>query len=65
MVNSGDTFPRQREAAQLRERAQRVRGYARMIPDDEAAVRLHQLADELDARAAALEREVKPDAPDP
>ena len=42
--------------AQLRARAARTREYALVLRFDEASARLIALADELDARADALER---------
>ena len=41
--------------AELRDQAARARRYARVLAGDEAAKRLDELADELEAKAAALE----------
>jgi hypothetical protein len=41
----------------LRDQAQRIRGYARDLAGDPAAGRLDNFADELDARADALEHQ--------
>ena len=49
-------------AGGLREMAERARRWAMMIPGDEAAQRLLGLAEELEARADALEI-VKPKSP--
>jgi hypothetical protein len=42
--------------AQMRARAERVRTMARSLANDEAGERLRNYADELDARAAVLEK---------
>jgi hypothetical protein len=50
-------------AAELRRRAQRLRQIAREFPRD-TAEKLLELAAELDARAAAMDLPITPDAPD-
>jgi hypothetical protein len=57
-ILSGDrkVNPRWTSAAVLREQAAKARRYARELAGDEAAQRLRELADELEAKAARMDR---------
>ena len=62
MPRSGRTMPPDIQAADLRQRAQRVRQMAREFPRD-TSDRLLEFAVELENRAESIELPINPDAP--